>query len=94
MDATQGQGQRVEAAGGGEMNEKSSKPRLKLFVWYNVRPDYTSGIAFALAHTVEQARKQIKKHSEDWEWNSYKGEIADAPTVYTRPFGFWMSGGG
>ena len=70
------------------------KPDLKLFVWYDVRRDFTPGIAFALAASEEDARNQIKKRSEDWEWSSYAGELLQKPKVYNRPFGFWMSGGG
>lgn len=68
--------------------------KLKLFVWYGVRQDYTDGIAFALAENVEDAREQIRKISDDWEWKGYKGELMNEPKVYTKPFGFWMSGGG
>lgn len=68
--------------------------KLKLFVWYGVRRDYTSGIAFALAKDIEEARQKIKDNSEDWEWDVYKGELMNEPKVYGEPFGFWMSGGG
>lgn len=32
---------------------------LKLFVWENVLRDYTAGIAFALAHDADEARRLI-----------------------------------
>lgn len=32
---------------------------LKLFVWRGVLVDYTSGIAFALAETEEEAREML-----------------------------------
>ena len=67
--------------------------KLKLFVWYNIRSDYTPGIAFALAYTVEEARQQIKKKSNVWEWRTYEHELMFKPNIYTKPFGFWMSGG-
>jgi len=67
--------------------------KLKLFVWYGIRHNYTDGIAFALAYTKDEAIKQIKKHSEDWEWESYKGELMKEPAIYDKPFGFWMEGG-
>ena len=35
------------------------KKKLKLFVWQNVLRDYTSGIAFALAETEQEAREML-----------------------------------
>ena len=70
------------------------KNKLKLFVWKDIRCDYTCGIGFALAHDVEEARNIIKEKSEDWEWEAYKGELMDKPKVYDKPFGIWISGGG
>lgn len=67
---------------------------LKLFVWKNVRQDYTPGIAFALAENVQQAKEMIKKNSEDWEWRSYSWELEKEPEIYEKPYAFWMSGGG
>jgi hypothetical protein len=34
-----------------------SAPKLRLYVWENVLTDYTDGIMFALAESVEQARE-------------------------------------
>ena len=42
------------------------KKKLKLFVYENFQPDYTSGLAFAIAETLEEAREMIKK-GEGWE---------------------------
>lgn len=68
--------------------------KLKLYVWYDVRRDYTPGIAFALAYSKEEAISKIKDKSMNWEWDAYKGELMTEPKVYDKPFGFWMSGGG
>ena len=32
---------------------------LKLFVWVDFEPDYTDGLAFAIAENEDDARKQI-----------------------------------
>jgi len=70
------------------------KKKLKLFVWENIRRDYTAGIGFAMAHNIEEARQKIKEQSEDWEWEAYKGELMDEPKIYDKPYGTWISGGG
>ena len=36
-------------------------PKLRLFVWADFNPDYTSGLAFAIAKDETDARKQIEK---------------------------------
>ncbi len=64
---------------------------LKLFVWMNVLTDYTSGIAFALANTEEEARKILLK-KEDCLAND--SSFKDKPLVYTKKQGFTLWGGG
>lgn len=39
----------------------AQKPGLKLFIWYDFAPDYTSGLAFAIAHSEEAARRMVIK---------------------------------
>lgn len=48
------------------------KQQLKLFVWINFCPDYTSGLAFAIAKDETDARKQIEKKYgwEPYEWGT------------------------
>lgn len=43
---------------------------LKLYVWTNFCPDYTGGLAFAIAENEEKARELIKKqhYYEPYEW--------------------------
>jgi hypothetical protein len=55
----------------------TKKPRLKLFVWEGFCPDYTSGLAFAIAENESEARKLIKKKRgcEPYEW----GELSIYP---------------
>ena len=46
------------------------KDKLRLFVWTDFSPDYTSGIAFAIAHDETDAREQIAEYHgynpSDW----------------------------
>jgi hypothetical protein len=51
---------------------------MKLFVWDNVLTDYTSGIMFAIAPNVEDARKQL-----DSEYSpSLRADLQNEPAVY------------
>jgi len=34
---------------------------MKLFIWTNFEPDYTAGLAFAIAKNEEAAKKQIEE---------------------------------
>jgi len=72
---------------------------LKLFIWENVLTDRTSGIAFALAENVEEARKIIfEKFEETTE--SYindtllKADLSDEPKIVDTKNGFYVWGGG
>jgi hypothetical protein len=40
----------------------SKKTNLKLYVWTGFSPDYTSGLAFAVARDEADARSLIEKH--------------------------------
>lgn len=33
--------------------------KIRLYIWDNILPDWTSGVAFAAAKSVDQARKAI-----------------------------------
>lgn len=37
------------------------KKKLKLYVWTEFSPDYTNGLAFAIAHDEGEARRLIEK---------------------------------
>lgn len=43
---------------------------MKLFIWTGFSPDYTNGLAFAIAKDVEEAKKLIiKEHGHEvYEW--------------------------
>ena len=70
---------------------------LKLFIWEDVLADYTSGIAFALAETTEEAREIIfaKAMTEDGYISStLKSDLASKPKVVDNKEGFYIWGGG
>ena len=65
-------------------------PRLRLFVWTDFCPDYTSGLAFAIAKDERDARKQISKAHG---YNVYTwGELTIYPL--TKRIERSVSGGG
>ena len=65
------------------------RTNLKLYVWEDVLHDYTAGIAFAYAESIEEARKLV------WESLGYKSDdILREPREVTTKEGFGMSGGG
>jgi hypothetical protein len=53
---------------------------MKLFVWDNVLTDYTSGIMFAIAPDVEDARKQLIAEWSDL--STVAEDLATEPKVY------------
>jgi hypothetical protein len=64
------------------------KQKLKLFVWTEFCPDYTGGLAVAIARDETHARKLIEKERgfRVWEW----GKL----TVYPiKPIAKCVSGG-
>lgn len=74
-----------------------AKNELKLYVWECVLTDYTSGIAFALAKSVEEARQAIydKSEKEDgYVSSTLKSDIAGEPIVCETTEGFYVWGGG
>ena len=46
------------------------KTKLKLYIWTGFCPDYTYGMAFAIARDESDARKQIedRKGSKVYDW--------------------------
>ncbi len=70
---------------------------LKLFVWEDVLEDYTSGVMFALAENVEEARKVImdKCEKEDsYTSKTLQVDLASEPKVIDNSEGFYVWGGG
>ena len=74
-----------------------AKKGWKLYIWHDIRQDYTGGIGFAVARDIEEARNAIKARctgDREWEWNSYAGELMKEPEILDLPAGDWISGGG
>jgi len=68
-----------------------AKKKLKLFVWDDYAPDYSPGLAFAIAEDSEQARDMIEKDV------GYRNDSLSAtPDTYdlTTPVVYACSGGG
>ena len=61
---------------------------LKLFLWPEHQRDWTSGVAFALAHDETEARALIRAHPDNYQ------EPDGSPQVIDEPFGFSRYGGG
>ncbi len=66
---------------------------MKLFIWAGILSDYTDGIAFALAGSVEEARELIAKKYKDLEGCEISG-LEEDPLVVEEPAGFYLWGGG
>lgn len=65
------------------------------YIWRGVLRDYTDGIAFAVARSVEEARAEIVRRANDWEKDAVAREIgAIPPDVYDLPAGGHCWGGG
>ena len=65
------------------------KRQLKLYVWEDVLNGYTSGIAFALAETEEEARQLITK-----EMGYNHEDLNKKPELIYNKKGFYIYGGG
>lgn len=63
---------------------------MKLFIWTRFSPDYTGGLAFAIAKDETDARKQIEKEygSEVYTWGTLEIKRLD------RRVARCVSGGG
>ncbi len=68
------------------------KEKMKLFVWENVLSDYTPGLMIAVAPTVNEARKMLRK-AIPW---VPEGDLEEQPEIVnmTKPAVFWVGGGG
>jgi len=63
--------------------------KLKLYVWDDFAPDYTGGLAFAIAETVQEAQKIIEKGGGiTLEW----GDVKEYPL--NKKIAFHRHGGG
>ena len=66
---------------------------MKLYLWRNVLYDYTPGMAFAIASSVEEARGLLAAEPGAY-WGS--GDLQKEPEVHelTEPFCAYVHGGG
>lgn len=73
-----------------------ARKKLKLFVWEGVLADYSSGIAFALAYSVDEARMLVLKKL-GYDSNTPKRlltEFDSEPLICETPEAFYKYGGG
>ena len=66
---------------------------LKLFVWEGVLQDWTSGIAFAMAYTEEEARRLVREKL-GYDIKNDSDEFDETPNVYYEPAAGYCYGGG
>ena len=64
---------------------------LKLYVWTGFCPDYTDGMAFAIAETVEQARSYVTGYMET---EPMPGDWGDLEIRQLSKCGYGVYGGG
>ena len=70
---------------------------MKLFVWNDVLIVYTSGIAFALAENVDEARKLIlDKYEKEQSYicDLLVSDLNSEPLIIENKDGFYVWGGG
>jgi len=63
---------------------------LKLYVWEDVLCDYTCGVMFALASSVEEAREVILSNGN---YDSVREDLKKEPQVFESLVGFAVWGG-
>lgn len=69
----------------------------KLYVWHDTLKEYTAGVIFAMARSVDEARQTvIAKASQDSDWvvRRIEKHTSAEPSVYDGPAGFFLYGGG
>jgi hypothetical protein len=74
-----------------------NRNEMKLFVWKDVLTDYKSGIAFALAENVDEARKLIlEKYEKEQSYVSdmLVSDLNAEPLIIENKEGFYVWGGG
>jgi len=72
---------------------------MKLFVWKDVLRDYTSGMMFAVAHDLEEAKAELLRQLSDYEDYDIRADLAKEVQVIdlegrTEPVAFYIWGGG
>jgi len=64
---------------------------FRLYVWFKFFPDYTYGMAFAIARNEKEAEEAVKKDTDPGTWNWGPVEVFDLDDA---PIGFGCAGGG
>lgn len=70
---------------------------MKLYIWDDVLADYSGGIAFVMANSVEEAIELLKKSFNETyfdENNKTQFDWVTEPKVYDVPTAGWCHGGG
>lgn len=64
--------------------KKCGKTEMKLYVWTEFDPDYTGGLAFAIAKDETQAQKKVRKayYGEPYSWGTLKVYRIDRAIAY------------
>jgi hypothetical protein len=70
-----------------------ARKKLKLFVWHGVLTDWTDGIAFAYAASLEEAVKLLKEQHLESHFDGTKLDGVEA-IVYESPMACYVCGGG
>lgn len=66
--------------------------KLQLYVWRKVLADWTSGVAFALAESPEQAADLLKAKLPEAHWDGIKLD-GQSPQEYDQPTCGYVYGG-
>lgn len=77
--------------------------KLKLYVWENALRDWNTGIMFALAPNIQEARNLIMKSDGEGLWDRKEAlkaprgyteaELLAEPKVFETPVGYAIYGG-
>lgn len=61
------------------------KTNLKLYIWTNYSPDYTSGLAFAIAESENDARKLVETERgytiREHQWGNLEVRVLNEPVA-------------
>ena len=74
-----------------------AKKRFYLYVWRNVLADYSSGIAFAVARSADEARRVATASlGSPWDKGQIHDDLKGKPERFplSKPVGFAIYGGG
>lgn len=66
---------------------------LKLFVWTGVLANYSDGIMFAMAHTLEEAQEVLERERDRMGYGDIREIYEKSPEIVNSPKGFIIWGG-